>query len=108
MKYPFITFPDDTVITHSDIYAEDGKDKIKVYIEQPTDDGFSNATCILPDYSWQEINGFTDLQISDFQKFICGNVSKDDRIKFDSTEKDRSVMLRSFRVRMGKISRWLP
>lgn len=70
MKYPFITFPDDTVITHSDIYAEDGKDKIKVYIEQPTDDGFSNATCILPDYSWQEINGFTDLQISDFQKFI--------------------------------------
>ena len=70
MKYPFITFPDDTVITHSDIFTEDGKDKILVYIEQPTEDSFLNATCVLPDYSWHDVNGFSDSQIDEFQKFI--------------------------------------
>ena len=70
MKYPFMTFPDDTVITHSDIYLENNKEKIKVYIEQPTDSGFFNATCILPEYSWQNINGFTKNQIKDFQELI--------------------------------------
>ena len=30
----------------------------------------SNATCILPVYSWQEINGFTQEQINSFQELI--------------------------------------
>ena len=70
MKYPFITFPDDTVITHSDIFTEDGKDKILVYIEQPNEDVLFSATCTLPDYSWHDVNGFSDSQIEKFQNFI--------------------------------------
>lgn len=70
MKYPFMTFPDETVITHSDIYTEGNTEKIKVYIEQPTDTGFSNATCILPEYSWQEVHGFSQEQINSFQELI--------------------------------------
>ena len=48
MKYPFMTFPDDTEITHSSIFEEDGIEKIRVYIERPVAGGFINATCILP------------------------------------------------------------
>lgn len=42
----------------------------KVYIEQPIELGFANATCILPEYYWQEINGFTQEQINSFQQLI--------------------------------------
>lgn len=73
MKYPFMTFPDETVITHSDIYSENDIQKIKVYIEQPIELGFATATCILPEYSWQEINGFTQEQINSFQQLIEKN-----------------------------------
>lgn len=70
MKYPFMTFPDDTVITHSDIYIENNVEKIKVYIEQPTETGFSSALCILPDYKWQDVHGFSNAQIQEFQRLI--------------------------------------
>jgi len=70
MKYPFMTFPDDTVITHSDIYLENNIEKIKVYIERPTETGFSNAVCILPEYKWVDVHGFTPEQIREFQKFV--------------------------------------
>ena len=45
-------------------------EKIKVYIEQPTDKGFADATCILPEYSWQEVHGFSQEQINSFQELI--------------------------------------
>lgn len=70
MKYPFMTLPDETVITHSDIYNENGLEKIKVYFEQPVETGFNNATCILPSYKWQEINGFSKEKIIEFQKLL--------------------------------------
>lgn len=69
MKYPFMTMPDETEITHSSIYEEDNCEKIKVYIERPVDDGFINATCILPDYTWQN-NGFSENKIKEFQDII--------------------------------------
>lgn len=47
MMFPYMTFPDDTEVTHSQIEA-DGK--VKVYIETPIYGGFKNLTCILPDY----------------------------------------------------------
>ena len=69
MKYPFMTMPDDTEITHSSIYEEDGVEKIKVYIERPTDNGFIDATCILPSYSWEN-HGFSEEEIAVFQEMI--------------------------------------
>lgn len=48
--YPFMTLNDDTEVTHSEMHA-DGR--VKVYIETPDeDDGFHNAVCWLPDYTW--------------------------------------------------------
>ena len=69
MKYPFMTMPDETEITHSSIYEEAGVEKIKVYIERPVENGFINATCILPDYIWEN-NGFSDDEIKDFQEIL--------------------------------------
>ena len=70
MKYPFMTLPDDTVITHSDIYIENDIEKNKVYIEQPTDTGLFNASCVLPEYKWIQINGFSDESIKSFQDML--------------------------------------
>ena len=61
MMYPFMTLNDDTEITHTEMKA-DGK--VKVYIETPDEfGGFHNATCWLPDYKWEDIEGYSDTQI---------------------------------------------
>ena len=69
MKYPFMTFPDDTEITHSSIYMEEGLEKVKVYIERPVEGGFVNATCVLPSYSWEN-NGFSKDDLQSFQRLL--------------------------------------
>lgn len=71
MMYPFMTLNDDTEITHSEMRA-DGK--VKVYIETPDEkDGFHNAICYLPDYKWENINGYSDMEMSYFKKLIREN-----------------------------------
>ena len=47
MMYPYMTFNDDTEVTHSQM-LDDGS--VKVYIETPVEDGFKNLTCLLPEY----------------------------------------------------------
>ena len=55
MMYPFMTLNDDTEITHSEM-KPDGK--VKVYIETPDNfGGFHSATCWLPEYKWENIEG---------------------------------------------------
>lgn len=71
MMYPFMTLNDDTEITHSEMYP-DGK--VKVYIETPDlKDGFHNATCYLPDYTWENINGYSDVEMEYFKKLVRDN-----------------------------------
>ncbi len=68
MMYPFMTLNDDTEIVHSEMLT-DGK--VKVYIEKPDEkDGFHNATCYLPDYTWKDINGFSEAEIEKYQEII--------------------------------------
>ena len=52
MKYPNMTLPDDTEITHGNI-REDGS--VLEYIETPVDWGFNSACCVLPSYEWSDI-----------------------------------------------------
>jgi hypothetical protein len=69
--YPFLTLNDDTEITHSEM-KPDGR--VKVYIETPDEkDGFHNAICWLPDYSWENISGYSDDEINFFKKLIRNN-----------------------------------
>lgn len=60
MMYAYMTLPDKTEIVHSHSYMADGKEQVKVYMEQPIHLGFKTATCYLPEYRWEDINGFTD------------------------------------------------
>ena len=68
MMYPFMTLDDGTEIVHSDM-LDAGREQ--VYIEKPDEkDCFHNATCILPTYQWQDVNGFTEFDLTRYQKII--------------------------------------
>ena len=69
--YPYLTLSDDTEITHSEMLS-DGK--VKVYIETPDlKDGFHSATCYLPDYIWEDICGYTDVEMEYFKQLVRDN-----------------------------------
>ena len=68
MMYPFLTRSDETEIVHSEMKPNG---QVKVYIEKPDEkDGFHNASCWLPAYRWEEINGFSEDEISYYQSVI--------------------------------------
>lgn len=66
MIYPFMTLPDDTEITHTEM-REDGT--VKVYIETPTEGGFKDATCILPGYIWEN-HGYSDEEMNYYKDLV--------------------------------------
>lgn len=69
--YPYVTFNDDTEITHSEMLP-DGR--VKVYLETPDlKDGFYNATYYLPEYQWEDVNRYSDTEMNYFQEFLCNN-----------------------------------
>ena len=68
MMYPFLTLDDGTEIVHSQT-REDGS--VKVYVEKPDEkDGFHYAACILPEYRWTDIFGFSNSDIQKYQEII--------------------------------------
>lgn len=69
MMYPYMTLPDDTEITHSDIINNNGKEQVQVYIETPIEGGFKDATSILPDYEWT-VHGYTEEEMKYFKDFV--------------------------------------
>ncbi|MDD6195561.1 MAG: hypothetical protein PUB12_01510 [[Clostridium] aminophilum] len=71
MMYPFMTLNDDTEITYSEMKA-DGS--VKVYIETPDlKDGFHSAVCWLPQYRWENIQGYNQSEMAFFKKMIRDN-----------------------------------
>lgn len=68
MMYPFLQIDNDTEIVHSEMKPNG---EVKVYIEKPDEtDGFHHATCYLPTYRWEDINGFSDSEIKRFCEVI--------------------------------------
>jgi len=68
MMYPFMTLNDETEIVHSHMYS-DGS--VKVYFERPDEkDCFHHAMCYLPEYKWEDVQGFSEREIMNFQKII--------------------------------------
>ena len=70
MKYPYMTLPDQTEITHGDM-REDRS--VKVYIETPIDGGFHSAYCTLPAYAWSDIKGYSQDEIARFDRLLHNN-----------------------------------
>lgn len=71
MMYPYMTLNDDTEITHSEM-KENGQ--VKVYIETPDEkDGFHNVVCWLPEYKWENNNGYSEAEMAVFRQLIQNN-----------------------------------
>lgn len=71
MMYSYLTLNDDTEITHSEM---DSEGRVMVYIETPDKkDGFHNATCFLPDYTWKNIHGYSTYEMEYFRGLIHNN-----------------------------------
>lgn len=66
--YPFMTLDDGTEIVHSEMHP-DGR--VKVYLEKPdAKDCFHYASCYLPDYTWEDILGFTQADLDRYLEVI--------------------------------------
>ena len=70
MMYGYMTLPDNTGVAHSEM-KQDGS--VKVYFEKPIENGFMNATCWLPSYRWENIDGFSEDDICSLEKFLKNN-----------------------------------
>lgn len=73
MMYPYMTLADETEIVHSQVIEEDGKQKVIVHFERPTEEGFDSARCELPDYKWLYKDGYSDEEISVFEQLLRSN-----------------------------------
>ena len=71
--YPYMTLADETEIVHSQIIEDDGKKKVIVHFERPTEDGFDSARCELPEYKWIMREGYSDEEIVMFEKLLQSN-----------------------------------
>lgn len=68
MMYPFLTLDDNTEIVHSEMQPNGC---VRVYMEKPDEkDCFHYATCYLPDYTWEDISGFTEKEIEHYEEVI--------------------------------------
>ena len=70
MMYKFMELNDKTEINYSDIQLRNGQESTKVYIEKPVEGGFHSATCYLPSYDWEEINGFSHKEIENLKDIV--------------------------------------
>ena len=68
MMYPLLQLEDGTEIVHSEM--RDDK-TVKVYIEKPDEKlCFRTATCWLPQYRWEEVNGFSDDEMARIREVV--------------------------------------
>ena len=70
MMYPFMTLSDGTEIVHSEKRADN---RVKVYLEKAVYGGFHNATCYLPDYTWEDVIGFSEADMQYYKTFVENN-----------------------------------
>ncbi|MCL2694543.1 MAG: hypothetical protein FWE60_05515 [Oscillospiraceae bacterium] len=71
MLYPYITLPDETLITHTHIKEKDGVKIVDINFERPTSDGFDTARCRLPSYEWIMREGnYSDDEIAEFENIV--------------------------------------
>ena len=70
MQYPYMTFDDNTEVTHSAVRPDQTVD---VYIETPVPGGFHHATCKLPEYRWLEVTGYSDEEMQRWEEFVRCN-----------------------------------
>lgn len=74
MMYPYMTLSDETEITHSQTFDENGVKSVEVHFERATDNGFDTARFSLPSYRILLREGqYTDEEIEKFKTFLRNN-----------------------------------
>lgn len=73
MMYPYMKLNDETEITHSQVFEQDGEKKVEVYFERPTEDSFDYARAELPSYKWLEKSGYSEEELDFFQQLLHSN-----------------------------------
>lgn len=67
MLYPYMTLNDGTEIVHSQVLEGN---RVLVHFERPTENGFDNARCELPSYTWLYVNGYSEDEIRSFMALL--------------------------------------
>lgn len=72
MVYEFAKYPDETLVTFSDIRKkENGDEYIRISFERPTENGFDTVVFELPSYKIVEKDGnYSEEEIQDFRTII--------------------------------------
>ena len=74
MMYSYLTFPDETMVVHSELRERNGEKYIDVHFERPCDEGgFKSARAELPSYKWLYNEGFSEEDIKFFTEFLEHN-----------------------------------
>ena len=68
--YPFLTLNDNTKIIHSEALEKNGGEQVEVCIKKAVDGKIRSASCWLPDYRWENIVGFSEVEIKYFQGYL--------------------------------------
>lgn len=71
MFYNYVELNDGTQIAYSN-FLEDGT--VQIGIERSTEDGFDSARCLLPAFSWSEVDGFSQDEVDKLQHFLRNNL----------------------------------
>ena len=70
MMYEYATLEDGTAIASSNINKYH---TVRVEIERPRDWGFDSASCLMPVYSWLNVDGFSAEDLDGIQQFLQRN-----------------------------------
>jgi hypothetical protein len=68
--YPFMQLDDNTEVVHSELRTGDSGEYVRVYFEKPVEGGFQSASCYLPQYRWEDVDGFTSSDLERYQEFL--------------------------------------
>ena len=73
MKYVYVEFADETLVTFNDIRRDNNGEHIDVYFERPTEDGFAFVQISLPDLNTVATEGLSEEEIRDLKEFATDN-----------------------------------
>ena len=71
MVYPYMVLADGTEIVHTQVFEEDGVQKVEVHFERPTENGFDSVRFELPSCKVLYKDGnYTDEEIELFRTVV--------------------------------------
>ncbi len=70
MFYTYVELDDHTQITYSNVLDEG---TVEVSVERPVELGFDSALCVLPSFTWRDVEGFSSTEFAQIDDFVHNN-----------------------------------